>query len=840
MTAVQRTYLAPGGRSKAPVERKDQKLSLGVCKGGVVRLGDRLDGTPLLLGEGVETTLTAMAATGWPGWATLGTSGLKAFQPPAGVTDVVLLAERDESGAGEAAAGKAAAALTRQGMRVRVAWPPEGVKDFNDMVKDAGELAAAYEDVRIAIESARQSGAQQEGDGRNLDAEREAIAKLGEGDMAAFVARAASDAGFPFEPEAIEALNQLAKRAPDFERLRARLRDETNVRLPALDAAMRAEAVDGGAGDGMAGRPVSYDEIEPWDEAVNGALMLSELSDAIGAYVVMDRPQRDAVVLWAAFAHAHDLRDTAPLLIVVSPVKRCGKTRLQETLARLTPRPQPTSGITAALFARLIEKHRPTLFIDEYDAMARGDKETAEALRGQLNASFNRRSAVVLRLVPVLNEGWQERQFSCWAPTCVAGIGDVPDTVEDRALMIRLARKLRDEAVRRLRGRDGGELAVLARKLARFVADNEGRLRHIAPEAPGGLNDRQQDAWDPLLAIADVAGGDWPQRAREAALALCRTAEDEFAERDIKAVLLMDVRAIFAGHFPEGQSEADLFPEGERKGPGRPGEGPRLATRQLLEELHGLEERPWGAFGKTKKPLTDVGLAALLRPYGVRSATARLDDGGRSKGYYLRSFADAFARYLPSPSLPTRDIVTNEEVLRENANFTAVTNPNCHEAENAGNASKSGLCHDVTGSEAGKEEERDNGDPFEGALMGDADDAGRADEAGALSRKPKEPSSPPDRNALLSRFSIDGSGALMGDATLVRLAALGFCVRQSGDQAALDDDTGQGRVPPMLLLRRFADKQTVYGAALASLHSHVAVAASPIASRPSVATPGRG
>ena len=123
----------------------------------------------------------------------------------------------------------------------------------------------------------------------------------------------------------------------------------------------------------MAGRPVSYDEIEPWDEAVVGAGLLTELSDAISAYVVMDGPQRDAVALWAVFAHAHDLRDYAPLLILSSPLKRCGKTRLQETLGRLTPRPQPTSGITAALFARLIEKHRPTLFIDEYDAMAGGD-----------------------------------------------------------------------------------------------------------------------------------------------------------------------------------------------------------------------------------------------------------------------------------------------------------------------------------------------------------------------------------------------------------------------------------------------------------------------------------
>ena len=81
--------------------------------------------------------------------------------------------------------------------------------------------------------------------------------------------------------------------------------------------------------------------------------LLTELSRAIGAYIVMDAHQRDAVALWTVFAHAHDVRDYAPLLIIASPLKRCGKTKLQETLARLVPRPQPTSGVTAALFARL-------------------------------------------------------------------------------------------------------------------------------------------------------------------------------------------------------------------------------------------------------------------------------------------------------------------------------------------------------------------------------------------------------------------------------------------------------------------------------------------------------
>jgi putative DNA primase/helicase len=476
------------------------------------------------------------------------------------------------------------------------------------------------------------------------DAERETVVRLAEGDSAAFLARAREDPGFPFEPGAISALLRFAKdRRPDWQRLRAQLKADPKIHLSALEAVMKAEAGNGDSGDdGMAGRPLSYAEIEPWPAPVDGAEVLTEVSDTIGLYVAMDKHQRDATALWAAFAHAHDLCDYAPPLIIKSPAKRCGKTRLQETLALLVPRPQPTSGINSAAFSRIIEKHHPTMLIDEYDAQAAGDKEMAESLRGQLNSSFNRRSAVVLKSVPLPGGGWDTRQFSTWAPTCVAGIGKQSETVEDRGVIIRLERKLPDVKVKRLRGKDGGDLVLLARKLVRFVADNESVIKNAEPKAPSALNDRQQDAWTPLCAIADLAGGEWPERARAASKALCRVAAEEDVEADIKTVLLADIHDIFA-RLPK---DAAAHEAGRI---GRPDDGLRLATKQLLNELIGLEERPWGVWGKSRKPLTDTGLAALLRPYGVRSGTVRLDDGTTPKGYYLRSFNDVFSRYLPIP-----------------------------------------------------------------------------------------------------------------------------------------------------------------------------------------------
>jgi hypothetical protein len=279
------------------------------------------------------------------------------------------------------------------------------------------------------------------------------------------------------------------------------------------------------------------------------------------------------------------------------------------------------------------------------------------------------------------------RKFSTWTATCVAGIGQVPDTVADRSIIIRLERKLHTQTVKRLRARDGGELHELARKIARFVADNEERLRRDQPDVPKELNDRARDAWDPLLAIADIAGGDWPERGKRAAITLAGIDEADAAEGDVKQTLLSDIRGIFAGEFPNGHADhRDRY-------------GPRLATKRLLEELHGLEERPWSAWGKARKPITDVALAGLLRSYGIRSGSIRVEDGSTPKGYYLRSFQEAFARYLPpiapSSSSSGRHNATTPGKPEESEDFASATGGLCGGSENAGNSSDSAACGGV-------------------------------------------------------------------------------------------------------------------------------------------------
>ena len=150
----------------------------------------------------------------------------------------------------------------------------------------------------------------------------------------------------------------------------------------------------------------------------------------------------------------------------------------------------------------------PTMLVDEMDALMASDREMSQALRGLMNSGFNRAFATFTMNAKMSDGGYEPREFSSWAPLALAGIGDLPDTVRDRAIEIEMKRKLKAETVKRLRRRDGADLNEIARKLPRWSADSIDKLRSAEPAMPDGLNDRAADAWEPLVAIADLAGGD--------------------------------------------------------------------------------------------------------------------------------------------------------------------------------------------------------------------------------------------------------------------------------------------------------------------------------------------
>ncbi len=287
---------------------------------------------------------------------------------------------------------------------IRIALPPQGeaadgkpIKDMNDAVRlrQGAALAEGFAAVRRAIEAAQAVTSASDGTESGGAGGAGPAAELSDTEFNARLAEAA----------------ELSE--THYLRRRAALAKELGVAASVLDKLIKAQrAAQRGADDGLPGRAVEFDAIESWHERVDGAQLLDDLSAALGAYVAMESHQRVGCPLWTVFAHAHDLRDVAPILVVVSPKRRCGKTRLLETIARTAPRPLMLGGgVTAAALARTIEESRPTLLIDEFDALASGDAEKAEQLRGQLDSSFNRAGARMLKSVSLPGGGGVTRSF---------------------------------------------------------------------------------------------------------------------------------------------------------------------------------------------------------------------------------------------------------------------------------------------------------------------------------------------------------------------------------------------------------------------------------------------
>ena len=251
----------------------------------------------------------------------------------------------------------------------------------------------------------------------------------------------------------------------------------------------------------------------------------------------------DATALWIVAAHAIDATRVAPILAILSPTKRCGKSRLLTLVARMVPRALTASNITPAAIFRVIQQCAPTLLIDEADTFI----TRSEEIRGVLNSGHTREAAFVVRCV---GDDFEPRQFSTWGFKVVAMIGKLPDTLADRAIAVQMKRRLATEAVADVDATACASAGRLARRCARFVKDHRRALTDAQPERPVGLHDRAADNWRPLLAVADAGGPLWGARARAAARALT-TSDQETASLRIE--LLRDIRDILDPPDDEGR-----------------------------------------------------------------------------------------------------------------------------------------------------------------------------------------------------------------------------------------------------------------------------------------------
>jgi Protein of unknown function (DUF3631) len=358
---------------------------------------------------------------------------------------------------------------------------------------------------------------------------------------------------------------------------------------------------------------------------LQGAGLLGELHAALTRYVVLPSAEAaDAVTLWVAATHAQPAWEHAPRLAVVSPLKRCGKSRLLDVVAETCHAPLITVNATIAAVVRSIGQDPPTLLVDEADTLwgTRKQADSNEDLRGLLNAGHQRNR-------PMLRWDITTRtaeQLDTFAMALLAAIGELPDTIMDRAVVVRMRRRAPGERVQPYRTRrDAPPLNQLRDRLGGWVREHLGELHHATPQMP--LEDRAADTWEPLIAVADLAGGDWPTRARAAATTM--TAAEAQHEEDTSAGvrLLGDLRAAF------DQADAEA-----------------LYTTSILEALHKLDDSPWGDW--YGHPLATRDLAKLLRPYQVESKNVREHGtGAPRKGYTRADLHDAWARYVPLPPL---------------------------------------------------------------------------------------------------------------------------------------------------------------------------------------------
>jgi hypothetical protein len=386
-----------------------------------------------------------------------------------------------------------------------------------------------------------------------------------------------------------------------------------------------------------------------------GAEILDQVADLLARYVAFPSPAaRDAVALWAAHCHAVHAFESTPRLALLSAEKGSGKTRCLEVLELLVPAPMHAVNATAAALFRAVEAHQPVILFDECDTyfgpMARGEHEE---LRGLVNAG-HRKGAVAYRCVgdPKFME---VKAFPAFCAVALAGIGDLPPTILDRAVLIRMRRRAPTEQIEPFRHRKAWPVATKLREaLAAWTKAHHDELGEAEPAMPSGLVDRPADVWEALLAIADLAGGHWPAAARKAALEL--NAARVEADPSLGVVLLRDLRAVFDG--------ADA-----------------LATEELLRRLCDLEESPWGDL--RGKPLDARGLARRLRPYDVRPATIRIGEAFR-KGYRRGDLHDAWLRYLPLPEVAVTSDTAATVAGQPPADVAAVTDVTDPRGETAG------------------------------------------------------------------------------------------------------------------------------------------------------------
>jgi hypothetical protein len=386
--------------------------------------------------------------------------------------------------------------------------------------------------------------------------------------------------------------------------------------------------------------PSGGEAVAVFDGAVDAVALVADVEDFINRFVKLPTGMTLALALWAIGTHLFQSFEVFPYLAITGPAKRCGKTRLTETLALLCAKARRTSNISEAALFRIIEALQPTLIIDEAEALADKRSERSQFLAAILN-SGHRIGANVIRCVGPQH---QVAEFRTFGPKVIVAIGALRDTLADRSLMVQMQRKSREDQVGRFLLKTVKPIAdKLLQQIAKVALNHRAAIEKAFEKIDiEDLEDREAENWSPLFAICEVLVPERLIDLKATAVVNGKEKESEDADASLQIKLLTDIRDVL---IERNLGNGDLFAQ-------KPNAG--ISSRELLEELRAIEESPWT---REDLNLTARGLARMLRPFGLFSSIIDTKSGPRARGYRLSSLSARLSVYARS----TRTTVQDDE-----------------------------------------------------------------------------------------------------------------------------------------------------------------------------------
>jgi hypothetical protein len=367
-----------------------------------------------------------------------------------------------------------------------------------------------------------------------------------------------------------------------------------------------------------------------------GAALLDSVRQFLRRFVAYPSDHASvAHTLWIAHTHLMEVWESTPRIAFLSPEPGSGKTRALEITELLVPRPVASINATPAYLFRKVsdEDGPPTILFDEIDTLFGAKAKEHEEVRGLLNAG-HRRGATAGRCV-VKGKIVETEELPAYCAVAIAGLGNLPDTILSRSVVIKMRRRAPNETVEPFRRRLFEAAGRALRDgLAAWCERVATTIPNAWPVLPDSVTDRNADIWEALIAVADAAGSQWPGIARVAAVSFVSDSLAGTPSLGVK--LLADIRSAFGSVL--------LF-----------------TSCDLIRALIDQDESPWGDLRGSA--LDSRKLSRFLQPYGIKSKVIR--QGERTlRGFSREDFFDAWQRYLPAKETPTGGETSETEETR--------------------------------------------------------------------------------------------------------------------------------------------------------------------------------